>query len=70
MYCLVLLQLRFFQIWVFEVIKVGKPGGDDSRNFGPFVKGKSSYFISLNKGKKSIVLDLKDNKEKTYFKNY
>ena len=51
-----------------EVIKVEKPGGDDSRNFGPFVKGKSSYFISLNKGKKSIVLDLKDNKEKTYFK--
>ena len=51
-----------------EVIKVEKPSGDDSRNFGPFIKGKSSYFISLNKGKKSIVLDLNDNKEKTYFK--
>ena len=41
------------------VIKVEKPNGDDSRNFGPFIKGKSSYFISLNRGKKSIVLDLK-----------
>ncbi len=51
-----------------EVIKVEKPSGDDSRNFGPFIKGKSSYFISLNKGKKSIVLNLNDNKEKTYFK--
>ena len=51
-----------------EVIKVEKPSGDDSRNYGPFVKGKSSYFISLNRGKKSIVLDLKNKKEKTYFK--
>ena len=44
------------------VIKVEKPNGDDSRNFGPFIKGKSSYFISLNRGKKSIVLDLKKKK--------
>ena len=51
-----------------EVIKVEKPSGDDSRNYGPFVKGKSSYFISLNRGKKSIVLDLKNKQEKTYFK--
>ena len=27
-----------------EVIKVEKPSGDDSRNFGPFIK-KSSYFL-------------------------
>ena len=46
-----------------EVIKIEKPGGDDSRNFGPFIKGKSSYFISLNRGKKSIVLDLKKKRE-------
>ena len=51
-----------------EVIKVEKPNGDDSRNFGPFVKGKSSYFISLNRGKKSIVLDLNNKKEKMFFK--
>ena len=51
-----------------EVIKIEKPGGDDSRNFGPFIKGKSSYFISLNRGKKIIVLDLKKKRENTYFK--
>ena len=50
-----------------EVIKIEKPDGDDSRSFGPFVNGKSSYFISLNRGKKSIVLDLKSKKEKGYF---
>ena len=44
-----------------EVIKVEKPDGDDSRGFGPFIKNKSSYFISLNRGKKSIVLDFKKN---------
>ena len=37
-----------------EIIKVEKPGGDDSRKFGPFIKKRSSYFISLNRGKKSI----------------
>ena len=36
-----------------EVIKVEKPDGDDSRGFGPFIKNKSSYFISLNRGKKA-----------------
>ncbi|MGI5999286.1 MAG: CaiB/BaiF CoA transferase family protein [Lutispora sp.] len=43
-----------------EVIKVERPGiGDDSREFGPFINGQSIYFISLNRGKKSIALDLK-----------
>ena len=50
-----------------EVIKIEKPTGDDSRNFGPFIKKKSSYFISLNRGKKSIVLDLKKNNEDKIF---
>ena len=53
-----------------EVIKIEKPGGDDSRNFGPFIKGKSSYFISLNRGKKSIVLDLKKKERTHILKNY
>ncbi len=43
-----------------RVIKVEVPGtGDDSRHFGPFVGGKSAYFMSLNRGKESIALDLK-----------
>jgi crotonobetainyl-CoA:carnitine CoA-transferase CaiB-like acyl-CoA transferase len=43
-----------------EVIKVEKPGsGDETRAWGPpFVKGLSYYFLSLNRGKKSITLDL------------
>ena len=50
------------------VIKVEKPGGDDSRKFGPFVNNRSGYFISLNRGKKSIELNLKNNKDKILFK--
>jgi CoA:oxalate CoA-transferase len=42
------------------VVKVERPeGGDDSRAFGPFVKGESAYFMSINRGKKSVTLDLK-----------
>ncbi len=44
-----------------RVIKVEPPkGGDDARAYGPFVKGKSTYFASVNRGKESIALDLKD----------
>ena len=43
-----------------EVIKVELPGkGDDSRGFGPFKEGKSLYFLSLNRDKQSIALNLK-----------
>ena len=43
-----------------EVIKVEEPGrGDETRAFPPFVSGESTYFMSLNRNKKSIVLDLK-----------
>ncbi len=43
-----------------RVIKVERPdGGDDARQIGPFVGGKSAYFGSLNRGKQSIALDLK-----------
>ena len=50
-----------------NVIKVEKPLGDDSRNYGPFINNESSYFISLNREKKSIVLDLKTKKDKKIF---
>src|SRR6267143_2390065 len=44
-----------------EVIKIEKPGGgEETRAWGPpFVDGISYYFLSLNRGKKSVVLDLK-----------
>ena len=43
-----------------RVIKVENPGGgDDSRAYGPFINGKSGYFIAQNRGKESIALDLK-----------
>lgn len=42
-----------------EVVKVERPGqGDLSRDLGPKVGGDSSYFMSVNRGKKSISLDL------------
>jgi len=52
-----------------EVIKIERPGiGDDSRNFGPFINNESAYFISINRNKKSITLDLKKEKGKEIFK--
>ena len=43
-----------------EVIKVEPPGdGDDTRTFPPFEDGHSVYFLGINRGKKSIVIDLK-----------
>jgi crotonobetainyl-CoA:carnitine CoA-transferase CaiB-like acyl-CoA transferase len=43
-----------------EVIKVEPPAGDDTRQWGPpFVHGESTYFLSANRGKRSIALDLK-----------
>ena len=43
-----------------RVIKIENPsGGDDSRAYGPFVGGVSAYFMSVNRGKESIALDLK-----------
>src|SRR4030042_3145066 len=42
-----------------EVIKAERPEvGDIARGNGPFVRGVSTYFLSLNRGKKSITLDL------------
>ena len=43
-----------------EVIKLEPPQGDDYRHIGPFVQGESALFTLMNRGKKSIVLDLKD----------
>ena len=51
-----------------RVIKVEAPeNGDDSRKFGPFVKDYSAYFMSLNRGKESIALNLKNEDDKKIF---
>jgi crotonobetainyl-CoA:carnitine CoA-transferase CaiB-like acyl-CoA transferase len=42
-----------------EVIKVEPPGGDQSRRIGPAKGDLSAMFVSVNRGKRSIVLDLK-----------
>jgi crotonobetainyl-CoA:carnitine CoA-transferase CaiB-like acyl-CoA transferase len=43
-----------------DVLKVEDPrGGDDLRSLPPFVDGWSSYFLGLNRGKRSLALDLK-----------
>jgi len=44
-----------------DVIKIELPGtGDETRQWGPpFVAGESSYFMSVNRNKRSITLDLK-----------
>ncbi len=48
-----------------EVIKVERPVfGDDSRAFTPFVGGESAYFMSINRGKKSVTVNLKHPKGK------
>jgi crotonobetainyl-CoA:carnitine CoA-transferase CaiB-like acyl-CoA transferase len=44
-----------------DVVKVELPGsGDETRQWGPpFIAGESSYFLSVNRNKRSITLDLK-----------
>ena len=50
------------------VIKVEAPKtGDDARHIGPFINGKSAYFMSLNRGKHSIALDLKATADRAVF---
>jgi CoA:oxalate CoA-transferase len=43
-----------------RIIKVETPEGDDARRIGPFIEDRSAYFMSLNRGKESIVLDLRE----------
>ena len=42
-----------------EVIKVESPEGDDYRRVGPVCDGDGAYFLLANRGKRSVVLDLK-----------
>ena len=51
-----------------EVIKIEKPKGDDSRAVGPFAKdGESSYYLSINRGKRSVALDTRTDAGRAIF---
>lgn len=53
-----------------RIIKVEPPGhGDDTRTYGPFVKGQSLYFSFVNRGKESIILNLKEDADREIFFN-
>jgi crotonobetainyl-CoA:carnitine CoA-transferase CaiB-like acyl-CoA transferase len=44
-----------------EIVKVERPDGDDTRAWGPpFVDDESTYYLGVNRNKRSIVLDLHD----------
>ncbi len=52
-----------------QVIKIEQPGqGDEARNFGPFKNGFSLYFMSVNRGKQSVTLNLKSERGHALFK--
>lgn len=50
-----------------EVIKVEKKGGDDSRQMGPYVNEESTCFAQINRNKKSISLNLKEDEGREIF---
>lgn len=48
-----------------EVVKIEPPGGDHARAWGPpFVDGMGALFFAANAGKRSVVLDLREEREK------
>ena len=52
-----------------EVIKIEEPGkGDDTRSWPPFVGGESTYFMSVNRSKKSLTLNLKAEEGRDIFR--
>src|ERR1043166_5378048 len=50
-----------------EVIKIERIGGEETRRHAPMVRGQSIYFTVYNRGKKSICLDLRDERGKAIF---
>ena len=53
-----------------EVLKIEQPGhGDDTRAFPPFQNGESVYFASINRGKRSLALNLKNAEDKRVFED-
>ncbi len=53
-----------------RVIKVEQPGeGDDARRIGPFIDGRSAYFLSVNRNKESIALNLREPADRAIFES-
>lgn len=53
-----------------DVLKIERPGhGDDTRAFPPFINGESVYFASINRGKRSLALDLHDTGDRVIFED-
>lgn len=50
-----------------DVIKLEALTGDDARGNAPYVNGESTYFMSLNRGKRSIAMNLKEEASKEIF---
>ncbi len=42
-----------------DVVKIEPPGGDLARGFGPYVGGVSYYFAAINRGKRSLAVDMR-----------
>ncbi|HEY7290634.1 MAG TPA: CaiB/BaiF CoA-transferase family protein [Vicinamibacterales bacterium] len=43
-----------------DVLKIEEPEhGDDTRGWGPYINGEASFYLALNRSKKSVALDLK-----------
>src|SRR5579859_4750727 len=50
-----------------EVIKIERMGGEETRHHAPMVRGQSIYFTVYNRGKKSICLDMRQERGKEIF---
>src|ERR671928_593145 len=47
-----------------RVIKIERPEGDFARGYDRAGRGQSSYFVWLNRGKESLVLDIKEERDR------
>lgn len=51
-----------------EIIKIESPSGDQSRDYPPcYFEGDSAFFLSINRGKKSVVINLKSTQGREVF---